>query len=243
MIFRRFKRKTAASVLPLTVDVHSHLLPGIDDGVESWDESLFILQELTNLGYNKVITTPHVIADHYPNTPEIILSKLRELKDLIAEHGLAVEVEAAAEYFLDEAFLQNLDNNKKFLTFGDKYLLFETSFINKPNFLVDAVFKISAQGYKPVLAHPERYIYMQENPQIVEDLLTRDVLLQVNISSLTGYYSKGARKMAEKLIDGNQVSFLGSDCHNQRHLSVLREASATKYFKRATRLNLRNNTL
>ena len=243
MIFRRFKKKAAASVLPLTVDVHSHLLPGIDDGVESWEESLFILQELVNLGYNKVVTTPHVLADHYPNTPEIILGKLRELKNLVAEHGLPIQVEAAAEYFLDETFLRNLENNGKFLTFGDNYLLFETSFINKPTFLVEAVFNISAQGYRPVLAHPERYIYMQENLQIVEDLLERDVLLQLNINSLTGYYSKGAKKMAEKLIDNNYISFVGTDCHNQRHLSVIKEACGMKYFKKATQLNLRNYTL
>lgn len=243
MIFKRFKKKTAASVLPLTVDVHSHLLPGIDDGVESWEESLFILQELVNLGYNKVVTTPHVLADHYPNTPEIILGKLHELKHLIEGQGLPIKVEAAAEYFLDEIFLRNLENNEKFLTFGDNYLLFETSFINKPTFLVDAVFKISAQGYKPVLAHPERYIYMQENLRLVEDLLERDVLLQLNINSLTGYYSKGAKKMAEKLIDNNYISFVGTDCHNQRHLSVIKEASGMKYFKKATQLNLRNYTL
>lgn len=243
MVFRLFKKKVAASVLPLKVDVHSHLLPGIDDGVDTWEESLYILEELIKIGYNKVITTPHVMSDHYPNTPEIILGKLHELRHLIRQHGLPVEVEAAAEYYLDETFLTNLENNGKFLTFGDNYLLFETSFINKPTFLIEAVFKISAHGYKPVLAHPERYIYIQENMKILEDLLERDVLMQLNINSLTGYYSKAARKLAEKLIDNNYISFLGSDCHNERHLAVIREAYSMKYFKKATQLDLRNYTL
>ena len=198
---------------------------------------------MANLGYNKVITTPHVLSDHYPNTPEIILKKLYELRSLTEQHGLSIKVEAAAEYFLDETFLSKLENNDKFLTFGNNYLLFETSFINKPNFLIEAVFKINAHGYKPVLAHPERYIYIQENLEILEDLLERDVLLQININSLTGYYSKGARKLAEKLIDNNYISFLGSDCHNQRHLAVTREACGMKYFKKATQLDLLNYTL
>ncbi|MDN5216226.1 capsular biosynthesis protein [Fulvivirgaceae bacterium BMA12] len=243
MVFSLFKKQVAASVLPLTIDVHSHLLPGIDDGVESWEESLLILEELINLGYHKVITTPHVLSDHYPNTPEIILSKLRELKQLVEENNLSIEVEAAAEYFLDETFLNNLENNEKLLTFGDNYLLFETSFINKPTFLIEAIFKISSQGYKPVLAHPERYIYMQENPKLVDELVEREVFLQLNINSLTGYYSKGAKKFAEKLIDKNYISFLGSDCHNERHLAVIKEACGMKYFKKITQLNLLNNTL
>ena len=243
MIFRRSKKKAAASVLPLKVDVHSHLLPGIDDGVKTWEASLFILEEMIKLGYNKALITPHVMSDHYPNPPEIILGKLQELKNLISQHGLAIEVEAAAEYYLDETFLASLGKNEKLLTFGENYLLFETSFLNKPNFLIEAVFEISAQGYKPVLAHPERYIYIQENMGILEDLLERNVLMQININSLTGHYSKAAKKLAEKLIDNNYISFLGSDCHREEQLGVIREASTMKYFRKAIQLDLLNNSL
>lgn len=238
-----FKKKNKPSVLPLKIDVHSHLLPGIDDGVSSWEESLEILREFIELGYKKVITTPHVLSDYYPNTPAIILEKLTELRGLIEEQNLPIEVEAAAEYFLDETFLHKLENNEQLLSFGNNYLLFETSFINKPNFLIDAIFKISAQGYKPVMAHPERYIYLLDNPELIDELLDRDVYLQLNINSLTGYYSKKSKKFAKKLIDRKCISFLGSDCHNKRHLSVIKEASFLKSFQKITQQKLLNNTL
>ncbi len=238
-----FKKKIKPSVLPLKVDIHSHLLPGIDDGVNNWGEAIFILKEFINLGYEKVITTPHVLADYYPNTPAIILGKLEELKKIVREQHLPIEVEAAAEYYLDESFIAKLENNEQLLTFGNNYLLFETSFINKPNFLIDAVFKISANGYKPVLAHPERYNYLLDDPGLVDELLDRGVYLQLNINSITGYYSKRSKKFAEKLVEKNRISFLGSDCHNERHLSVIKEAAQMKYFHKITDQNLLNNTL
>lgn len=237
------KKKKVPSVFPFKVDVHSHLLPGIDDGVKSWEESLMILTEFCELGYEKVITTPHIFQDHYPNSPETILPKLRELKDLVKKEGLPLEVEAAAEYYLDETFLSKLNSEEHLLTFGDNYLLFETPFINKPSFLIDAIFQISAKGYKPVLAHPERYNYMYDDKHIIDELLSRNVLMQININSLAGYYSKQSKKFAEKLIDAGAVSFIGSDCHNLRHLGVIKEAVGTNYFAKLESLTLLNNTL
>ncbi len=238
-----FKKKVKPSARSLKVDIHSHLLPGIDDGVNNWGEALFILKEFIALGYEKVITTPHILADYYPNTPEIILGKLAELKRIVAEEQLPIQVEAAAEYYLDESFIKNLEEEEELLTFGDNYLLFETSFINKPNFLIDAVFKISSHGYKPVMAHPERYTYLLEDPGLIDELLQRNVYLQLNLNSITGYYSKRSKKFAEKLIDKNCVSFVGSDCHNERHLSVIKDAVTMKYFQKVTGQNLLNNFL
>ncbi|MDN5203874.1 capsular biosynthesis protein [Fulvivirgaceae bacterium BMA10] len=238
-----FKKKKDISVSPLTVDVHSHLLPGLDDGVQSMDESIAILSEMSEIGYEKVITTPHVIADHYPNTPETIYKSLRELREKIKEVGLNIQVQAAAEYYLDDHLLEKLENNDALLTFGDNYLLFETSFINQPSFLVEAVFKISALGLKPVLAHPERYLYLQQNESLLSELLDRGVHLQINLNSLTGYYSKPARKFAEKLIERGQVSFIGSDCHNSKHMESLKRATQMRYFEKATNQGLLNNML
>lgn len=225
------------------VDLHSHLIPGIDDGVEHMDDALDILRQMSALGFQKVITTPHVMHDFYPNTTAGIRDRLQGLRRSVDAAGIDMEVEAAAEYYLDEHFIQMLDDGKPLLSFGDNYLLFETSFLNEPAYLRESIFKIISNGMKPVLAHPERYVFIQNKPEILEDLIERGVFLQINTISLCGYYSKEARKLAEILIDEELVSFLGSDCHNVRHLQALSETIESKYFSKALELNLLNNLL
>ena len=235
-----FKKKSEKT---LPVDVHSHLLPGIDDGVKTIEESLQILKEFKGLGYKKIITTPHINPEFYPNTPEIINEKLNELKEAILNEGIDIEVEAAAEYYLGEELMQQVNNNEPLLTFGSKYLLFECSFLNEPFFLRDFIFKVISLGYKPVLAHPERYAFVQANFDILEDMKNRGVLLQLNISSLVGAYQPMARKLAEKMINKGIVDILGSDCHNIHHISYLHEALYNKSFKKAVELPLLNYQL
>ncbi len=225
------------------VDVHSHLIPGVDDGVQSVEESLEILQMMSNLGYQKVITTPHVMHDFYPNTTEGIRSRVKVLQEKVDLVGIDLEVEAAAEYYLDEHFIQMLDDDQPLLTFGDNYLLFETSFLNEPAYLREGIFKIISKGLKPVLAHPERYVFAQNKPELLEELIERGVLLQLNTISLSGYYSKEARKLAEMLIDEKVISFLGTDCHNIKHLRAITETLDSKYFAKAMELPLLNNFL
>lgn len=231
------------SVYPLEVDIHSHLLPGIDDGVDSFEEAIEILQFLKSIGYKKIITTPHIMAEFYPNNKEIILDKLSGLKEAIAKANLDIKVEAAAEYYLDESFLALLDTPEKLLVFGKNYLLFETSFINEPVFLKEAIFKINSIGLQPVLAHPERYMYVQANFNILEQLAERNLLFQCNINAIDGYYSGAAKNIAKKMIKQNMVSFVGSDCHNMKHAMVIKKAVSHKYFKKVIEQNLKNNTL
>jgi len=237
------KQKVEKSVRPLMVDVHSHLIPGIDDGVSSMEESLEILRSMSKMGYQKAITTPHVMSDFYPNTTEDIRTRVKRLQVEVDAAGIDMEVDAAAEYYLDEHLMQMLEEKKELLTFGDRYLLFETSFLNEPAYLREGIFQIISNGMKPVLAHPERYIYVQNRPDMLEDLRDRGLLLQINTISLSGYYSKGARKLAELLIDEKAVSFLGTDCHNKKHLEMMGETVDQKYFNRALQLNLLNNFL
>ena len=225
------------------VDVHSHLIPGIDDGVSSMEESLEILRSMSKMGYQKAITTPHVMSDFYPNTTEDIRKRVKQLRVEVDAAGIDMEVDAAAEYYLDEHLMQMLEEKKELLTFGDQYLLFETSFLNEPAYLREGIFQIISNGMKPVLAHPERYIYVQNRPEMLKDLRDRGLLLQINTISLSGYYSKGARKLAELLIDEKAVSFLGTDCHSKKHLETMRETVDQKYFHRALQLNLLNNFL
>lgn len=225
------------------VDIHSHLLPGLDDGVQTLEESEVIIREFQKLGYTKLITTPHVMSDFYRNSKDTILQKLAETNAYLKQKEVAVTLEAAAEFYLDEALVARVGNNDPLLTFGKNYLLFETNFMTEPLNLKEFVFLTTTKGYKPVLAHPERYIYLQNSFAKAEDLIGRGVLFQLNLSSLLGYYSKGAQQTAQKLIDKGYVHFLGSDCHNLQHVQLLEQVRRNKYFQKALSLPLLNNTL
>jgi len=238
-----FRKKTPSVTTPITTDIHSHLLPGLDDGVETFEQSEAVIQQFLKLGYTKLITTPHVMSDTYRNTSEDILTRLEALKVYLKEKQIDIHIEAAAEYYLDEHVFGMVEKKQPMLSFGKRYLLFETNFITEPFNLKEFIFLAATNGYKPVLAHPERYIYLQNNLEKLEDLLQRGVLFQVNISSITGYYSKEAQSTAQKLIDRGWVHFLGSDCHSQQHIKLISEAQKLKYFQKALSLPLLNNTL
>jgi protein-tyrosine phosphatase len=241
-VLRWFKKQSSVEQ-PLRVDIHSHLLPALDDGVASLEEAEKIILRFEKLGYQKLITTPHIMSDAYRNTPAIIDQKLKELKAHLLSKNIAIEIQAAAEYYLDEVLFHMLEDDQSLLTLGKNYLLFETNFLTEPFPLKDFIFKAITKGYKPILAHPERYVYLQNDFTKAQDLLDRGVLFQLNISSLTGYYSKPAQQMAFKLIDRGYVHWLGSDCHHLRHVDLMEEALTSRYWKKALTLPLLNNSL
>jgi protein-tyrosine phosphatase len=219
-----------ADISALHVDIHSHFIPGIDDGAEDLEQSLDLLRKMSELGYRKVITTPHVMSDFYRNDPKIILAGLEKVRQGIKEAGIPIEIEAAAEYYLDDQ-LESLIERNEVLSFGNKYLLFEMPFIAEPQNLARAVFNMQLGGYKPILAHPERYQFWHNDFQKYEDIFDKGVLLQVNINSLSGYYSPAVKKIAEQLIDKDMVSFLGTDCHRMEHLDIYQNITCrTPYF-------------
>ena len=140
----------------LQVDMHSHLIPGIDDGSKSMEESLGLIQRLAEYGLRKIITTPHIMSEYYRNTPEIIRMGLEDLKKAVSASKIQIEIEAAAEYYMDEIFLEKVKGGEEILSFGGGYILVETGFINKPQMLLDIIFHLEMAGFKPILAHPER---------------------------------------------------------------------------------------
>lgn len=227
----------------LITDMHSHLLPGLDDGVKTLDDAEAIVRVFKQLGYRKLITTPHVMQDHYRNTTEGILAKLDLLRNHLKERNIDMEVAAAAEYYLDEYFVRSLETGTALLTFGENYLLFETNFISEPLTLNEFIFAATTRGYRPVLAHPERYLYLQDNIARIEDLANRGVLFQVNLGSLAGFYNRGIQTMASRLVDMGMVHFLGSDCHNLQHVEGIAKASKSRYFEKALNLGLINPDL
>ena len=242
-MFNWFKKDRAAGIPPPQVDMHSHLLPGLDDGVSTLEEAEQIILNFIDLGYKHLITTPHVMSDAYRNTPESISLKLGELQAHLNAKNIAIRISAAAEYYLDENLFKMVETDQPLLTFGQRYLLFETNFITEPFNLKEFIFMATTRGYKLVLAHPERYLFLQNNLVKVQDLMDRGVLMQMNISSLTGYYSKQVRQMAFKLIDHGMIHWLGSDCHHLQHTQLIREARNSRYFRKALTLPLLNNSL
>lgn len=242
-MLKYFTKKKDKFISPLLVDIHSHLLPGLDDGVKSVEESIYILRIMRDFGYKKVITTPHIMSDSYPNTPESILIKLEEVREAIIEHNIDIELEAAAEYYLDEKFLERITNSERLLTIGNNYLLFETSFLNKPFFLEEVIFKMNANGYQPVLAHPERYGYLQSNMKLVKKLKDMNLLFQLNLLSLTNYYSSEVRNFARELLKMDFIDFIGSDCHNALQANEILDKVTKKTVKRFNSEQIINNTL
>lgn len=244
MIFKNLfsSKKEETSSIPVTTDVHSHLLPGLDDGVETFEEALELVVAFKELGYNKLITTPHVMGDFFKNTPEGIINKKKELEAYLNEKGIEMQIEAAAEYYLDEWFMEKVEAGD-LLTFGKNYVLIETSYINEPGQLHEVIFELRAKGYIPVLAHPERYTYMYGAFEKYQDLIDKGALFQLNTISLSGYYSKRAKQIAEKLIEEKMIHFLGSDCHGTRHIEALKKTTKEKTYKKALSLNLLNHSL
>ena len=243
-IFQSAKTKSAADLSVLKCDIHSHFIPGIDDGAQTMDDSVALIKSFYDLGYKKVITTPHILADGYPNTPEIILSGLEKVRVALKNENIPIQIEAAAEYYIDFDFGRKIEQ-EKLLTFGKNYLLFEVSYVNPPDNLEHIIFKLLTGGYKPVLAHPERYPFWAGKFEMYEKLKEKGVLLQLNINSLTGYYSPATKKTAELLIEKNMIDFLGSDCHHSGHVSLIKTKAV--YQKALHKLinsgNLLNNTL
>ncbi len=201
-------------------DMHSHLIPGIDDGSKSLDDTIAMLKKFSDLGYKKVITTPHIMNDYYRNTPEIILGGLEKVRAAIKEEGIAIELEAAAEYYLDYSIL-DLMASKQILTFGDNYVLVELSFSQEQTGVKELLFELITDGYKPILAHVERYPYYNNQWDLIHEYRERDVLLQLNLNSLSGHYGPMVKRMAEQLIDKDLINVVGSDCHHFGHLEII----------------------
>lgn len=211
--------------------MHSHLLPGIDDGAQTIEDSIQLILHLKELGYKKLITTPHIFWDMYRNTPEIIRDKLNLVKEELVAREIDIQLEAAAEYYCDEHFEKQLEENN-LLTFGNNYVLFEISFAAENANLSRAIFNMRLSGFNPILAHPERYEYWHGSLSNYEKMIDKDVLLQVNIGSLTGQYGPSTKRIAERLLDAGMVSFIGTDCHHMGHLQLANAARTSPSFKR-----------
>jgi protein-tyrosine phosphatase len=233
-MFGFFKKKKQLNEITfnydsIMVDMHSHVLPGIDDGAQTPQDSIVLIRKMMELGIKKIIATPHVMIDFYRNTPETIADALALLKAEMVKENISIPIETAAEHYFDETFEARIDEGK-LMTMGDNYVLFEFSFINKPPNAIPILQKLNDLGYKPILAHPERYPYM--DLEQYKQLQGWGCSMQLNTISLTGYYGREVKKLAEMLVDNNMIDFISSDMHHEKHAMALKDALRTTYIEK-----------
>jgi protein-tyrosine phosphatase len=217
-LFKKRQKQPSLNFDGVGVDMHSHVLPGIDDGAQNPQESIALIRVMMALGIKKIIATPHVMNDYYRNTPESISNALTILKAELIKEEIDIPVEASAEYFFDEIFIDLVEKNN-LLPINKKYILFEFSFISPPPVFIPTLQKLKDAGYQPILAHPERYPYYTIGQY--KNLKDWGCMLQLNTISLTGYYGPETRKMAEELLDHDLIDFISSDMHATRHADAL----------------------
>lgn len=224
-IFSIFK-KSSKDFKPeyFTTDLHSHLIPGIDDGVKTLDESIEIIKQLKDLGFTKIITTPHIMAHKYKNTREIILNGCQLVKEELKKREIDIELVASAEYYFDENFLELIEKDDLLFFGKDKYVLFELSYTSKPFGLEQTIFNLLSKGYRPILAHPERYSFFSSNFSKYDLLKESGVRFQLNLNSLYGFYGKNTKAAAKYLVENALVDFVGSDIHGERYLDFFSKA-------------------
>jgi tyrosine-protein phosphatase YwqE len=233
-LFGRAKKVPDAGPVPkganwsfLGADMHSHLIPGIDDGAKTMEDSLSLIGNLEAMGFNTIITTPHTMIDYYPNTTQTIQAGLTALQAALRGQGSTVTVRAASEYYIDEHFMHLLDT-QPLLTICDKEVLVEFSMMYEPPMLFEVVYKMQLAGYRPIIAHPERYLFFHKQFRKYEELRERGCLLQLNMLSISGYYGRNIKQIADELLAKGLYDYCGTDMHHDRHASVLRTMAGTK---------------
>ncbi|WP_394758947.1 tyrosine-protein phosphatase [Flavobacterium sp.] len=199
------------------IDIHSHLLPGIDDGAQTIDDSVFLINELKNMGVSKFITTPHIFSGFWDNTKDKIETLETQTISNLKDKNINLPISAAAEYLMDDHFV-SLFQKGEILTLKDNYVLVEMSYLNPPIQLYDIIFDLQVAGYKPVLAHPERYAFYHNDFDQYLKLKNAGCLFQLNLLSTVGYYGKDVTEAAKKLLNKGMFDFVGSDVHHKKHI-------------------------
>ncbi len=219
-------------------DIHCHVLPGIDDGAANSEQSIALLKKYRDLGFKKIIATPHTMGEVYPNTPDSIAQAYKSIEDNLG----AISLSYSSEYMLDENF-EKLLASDTLLPLKDNYLLVEMSYFQPPIHLDQLIFKITASGYIPVIAHPERYAFYHKSLSVFDELKRKGCMLQLNALSLSKHYGSSVQKTAFELLGKGTYDFIGTDTHKLSHLEQLSGLQISKKQLPALQLLCRNNIL
>lgn len=239
MIFRNLFRKSTpwADFSFLRTDIHNHILPAIDDGAQDIENSQYLIHSLQSLGFESLLATPHIISDLYPNNPTTIQQAYAQLPA-----DLQANIRFAAEYMVDFEF-EKLVEADHLLSFGNRYVLIEMSYIAESKNLRNVVFDLKVRGYQPILAHPERYNFYHKRDGIFKELKDAGCLLQLNLLSVSGYYGPNIRSTALRLLQQGLYDFAGTDAHHERHIAALKGMCSGKEIQLLKEYPFQNNQL
>ncbi len=235
-LFGRKKKDDPYSDLPvpevanwgvLGADMHSHFLPGIDDGSKGPEDTLNLLRAMAEMGYTNIITTPHVMIDYYPNTTQTITNALQVAQQIVTDNNINIKLRAAAEYYIDDYFMQLIDK-EPLLTVQKNEVLVEFSMLYETPILGQVLFNLQTAGYKPIIAHPERYVFFHRDLGKYQELKDRGCLLQMNMLSIAGYYGQNIKMVAEQLMAKGLYDYCGTDAHHEKHIAVLRAMACSR---------------
>lgn len=242
-MFSFFKRNKISTFDFLGIDCHSHIIPQIDDGSNSFETSLEILERLKTIGFDGFVFTPHIYPDFYPNTQKTIANGFENLKNKLDQNKYYGKLDFAAEYFVDQNF-DKLISEDDLLVFGKNYVLIEISLYSWPLNLEKIIFLLLAKGYQPILAHPERYCYLENHLAVIKNLLNLGCLFQINLLSFVGFYGAGSIKLANDMMNEHVPSFLGTDVHNIQQMALLEKMTKNSLvMQRLSKYNWENKNL
>ena len=214
------KKNKITDISWLGVDIHSHILPGIDDGSPDVETSVRFVKSLTELGFEQLIATPHILKELYPNTSESINKARRDLQTALDKVNISTKLGAGAEYMIDQDF----DLNENLCTLDQKHLLIEMSYLSESPGISQTIFDVEIKGFKPVLAHPERYTFYFKDKSRLKRFKEKGCLLQLNLLSVLGYYGRDVKQLAKSLLKEKMYDLAGTDLHHDKHLSTLTDA-------------------
>ena len=240
-MFFNFKPKLTQLLPHDYVDIHSHILPGLDDGAKSIADSKLLLEAVLKMGFKTLITTPHTMTHVWDNSPETINDACKRIHIELPKLAKTLNIQAASEYLIDDHFITRLKEHK-LLTLKDTYVLVELSYLNPPLGLYETLFELQTAGYIPVLAHPERYRFYHNNFNEYHNLKKAGCLFQLNLLSTVGYYGKSVARCANKLLKEGLIDFTGSDIHHKKHIEAFEKPLIISEIK-ALETAMKNNRL
>lgn len=227
-----FRRQHKIPRLFWHTDLHSHVCPGIDDGARDASRSVQLVEAMQELGFTRMVVTPHVTDEVFPNTPQVIHESYIRLQEACRLADLHMAFNCSAEYRIDELLFQLLEE-RQVRPLPGGYLLVENSWMQEPMNLTGFLFEVrNTYGFKPVLAHPERYVYYHRHRERYRELHDAGILFQVNLLSLAGHYDKACRQAGEWLLEQKMVDFIGSDLHRASHIESIRRYLASSDYHR-----------
>lgn len=230
-MFFSFGKKKTPEKLWFTTDIHCHLVPGIDDGSENPEESVELIGRMKEWGLHRLLFTPHVTRDTFENNPETVGAAYATLKDALEKSGINIDTGTSAEYRMDDLFMEHIEKGI-LMPYPNDYLLVENPFVQEAPMLDQLIFDLQLKGYRPIMAHPERFSYYWKHPGRLEKLHAAGALFQVNLLSLAGAYGKEQRKMALQLTEAGLVDFLGSDLHHANHADAIESYLCSRDYER-----------